>query len=144
MKARADIAELLHAGLSDRAIGRQLNADPKTVSAVRVALGLPKARPGKKPAATVQDLFWERVRPTDDGHLLWTGCTTGGTPVLRHGGRQYTARAVAFRLRHGRDPEGYVTPACTVERCVRPECMDDRITRQRTDALFTAIFGEAS
>lgn len=144
MKIRADIAELLHTGLSNRAIARQLSVDTKTVAAARTVLRLPKAKPGPRPAATPETLFWQRVQHTSNGHLLWTGSTYDGTPVVRHGSQHYTARRIAFRIRHGRDPEGYVTVACTVDGCVRPDCMDDRITRQRTDRAFEAIFGAAA
>lgn len=145
MKIRADVAELLRAGYSDSAIERQLHVDHRTVGAVRELLNIPKAKRGRRPAATPEDLFWHRTQPADDGHLLWTGHLANGvTPALRHGGRLITAYRVAFRIRHGRDPEGKVTPSCDVDGCVHPNCMDDRTTRQRTASTYAAIFGELS
>lgn len=142
---RADVAELLRAGYSDRAIGRQLNTDPKAVSAARAALSLPKARPGKKPAATAEDLFWRRVQPTDDGHMEWTGYSIGGTPALRHGGRHHTAYRIAYRIATGRDPEGNARPSCGRDHCVKPGHHADRADRERekrVDALYDGIFGK--
>jgi hypothetical protein len=148
MNVRADIAELLHAGCSDSAIGRQLGVDPKkTVARARAHLGLPKAKSGKKPAATPEDLFWRRVQPTDDGHMEWTGSRSAGTPTLRHGGRQHTAYQLAFRITTGRDPEGYALPSCGRESCVKPGHHADRTDRareKRVNALYAGIFGGAA
>ncbi|MFD4559004.1 hypothetical protein ACFWP5_32575 [Streptomyces sp. NPDC058469] len=144
MKVRADVAELLHAGLPDRTIARELHVDAKGVSAARVALGLPKAKPGRKPAATPEDLFWRRVKPTDDGHMEWTGHTSAGTPILRHGGQLHTAYRIAFHIANGRDPEGYALPSCGREHCTKPghhEDRADRVREKRVNALYAGIFG---
>ncbi|KUF18420.1 hypothetical protein [Streptomyces silvensis] len=151
MNIRPDIAELLRAGLSDRAIAARLGVDAtKTVAPARRALGLPTARSGRKPAATPEALFWQRVQPTDGGHLIWTGSrcrasgAQGGCPTLRYGGRQYSAWRIAFRLRYGRAPEGKVALVCGVDGCVAPDHTEDRRIRERTSATFDAIFGGAS
>ncbi len=145
MTVRADIAELLHAGHSNRSIARQLNLDDKTVAADRARLGLPKPKPGRKPAATAEDLFWRRVQPVDGGHILWTGYLAnggahGGCPVFRHGGKLWSAYRVAFQIRHGREPEGKVTPTCDRDGCVAPDHTEDRRIRERTKATYAAIF----
>lgn len=149
MNVRADIAELLRAGYSDRAIARQLSVDAKqTVAPARAFLGLPKAKSGRKPAATPEDLFWRRVQPVDGGHILWTGhrqpAADGGCPVFRHGGRLWTAYRVAFKIRHGREPEGKVTPTCARYGCVAPNHTQDRRIRERTKETFAAIFGDVA
>ncbi|MER7738860.1 hypothetical protein ABTX34_11135 [Streptomyces sp. NPDC096538] len=149
MKIRADIVELLKAGHSDAAIARQLGVDRQcTVAPARAALGLPKHKPGPTPAGTPEDLFWKRAKPTDDGHMEWTGYRTrDGVPGLRHGGRIHTACRVAFRIANGRDPEGNVRPGCGRDGCVAPACQTDRLTRaeaRKVDALYGAIFGTAS
>ncbi|MGY0023712.1 hypothetical protein ACVHNB_32680 [Streptomyces sp. YJ-C3] len=146
MKIRADVAELLRAGLSDRAIARELGVDARlTVAPARTALGIPKARPGKPPAASAEDLFWRRTQPVDDGHILWTGSRDyTGTPSLRHGGRNLSALRIAFRLKHAREPEGHVTPTCDRDGCVAPAHTEDRRIRERTNTTFAAIFGEVS
>jgi hypothetical protein len=163
---RPDVAELLRAGLSNLAIARQLNVDAKaTVAPARAALGLPKAKPGYKGAATAEDLFWRRAKPTDDGHMEWTGFTSAGTPCLRYGGRNQTAYRVAYRIATGREPEGQALPSCGREHCVKPGHHEDRNDRaerrnrereerrraraeaaaerrreKRIDALYAAIF----
>jgi hypothetical protein len=144
---RADVAELLRAGLSDRAIARELNTDHKKVSAARTALGLPKAKPGKKAAGTAEDLFWRRARPTDDGHMEWAGFHSTGTPCLRHGGRNQTAYRIAYRIANGRDPEGKALPSCGREHCVKPGHHSDRHDRaaaRKVDDLYDAIFGASA
>ncbi|MFB7461237.1 hypothetical protein [Streptomyces sp. NPDC056188] len=147
MKIRADVAELLHADHSNRAIARQLHTDAKAVAAAREHLGIPKAKSGYKGAATPEDLFWRRVKPTDDGHMEWTGFYIGSTPGLRHGGRNHTAYRVAFRIANGRDPEGHALPNCGRDGCVKPGHHSDRADRareQRVNSLYAAIFEGAS
>jgi hypothetical protein len=145
VKIRPDVAELLHAGYSDAAVARQLGVDAKTtVARTRAALGLPKAKPGFRAAATAEDLFWRRARPLDDGHMEWTGTRTNGVPTLRHGGRVHTAYRLAFRIKHGREPVGHVRPGCNVEGCVHPRCMEDQPMRARTREMLAAIFGKSA
>ncbi|MFF8391832.1 hypothetical protein [Cellulosimicrobium funkei] len=149
MKVRADVAELLRAGHSNRAIARQLHTDAKDVAEARERLGLPKAKSGVKAAASVEDLFWRRVQPVGEGHILWTGHRNnggaeGGCPVLRHGGKLWSAYRVAFTIRHGREPQGKVTPTCDRDGCVAPDHTQDRAIREqekRVDALYAGIFG---
>lgn len=134
MTVRADIAELLRAGYSNQAIARQLHVDHKTAAAARTALGIPKAKSGYRGAATPEDLFWRRVRPTDDGHMEWTGFHGGGTPSLRHGGTNLTAYPIAYRIAHGRNPEGQALPSCGRDHCVKPGHHADRADRDRARA----------
>lgn len=144
---RGDVRELLHAGLSDTEIARQLGIDKSTSARARAALGLPKPKRGKRPAATPEDLFWKRVKPSRGGHMEWTGYAHGGTPSLRHGGQLHTAYRLAFRIANGRDPEGYALPACGREHCVKPGHHADRADRERekrVDALYAGIFGESA
>ncbi|MFE1264435.1 hypothetical protein ACFW5X_28395 [Streptomyces albogriseolus] len=149
MKVRADVAELLRAGYSNTAIARMLGVDREcTVAPARAALGIPKVKPGFKAAGSIEDLFWRRVRPLDDGHMQWDGYRAkNGVPVLRHNGCNQTAHRVAFRIAHQREPEGRVRPGCDRDGCVAPACQTDRITRaeaRKVDALYGAIFGGAA
>lgn len=145
MTVRPDVAELLRAGYGDRTIAGQLGVPWREVARSRQELGLPPALMGPKPAATVEDLFWRRVKPAEGGHMDWGGYHTAhGTPSLRHGDRLYTAYRIAFRIKHGRDPEGKALPCCTHNRCVAPGHHEDRVIRERTESTFAAIFGGAS
>ncbi|MFE0329037.1 hypothetical protein ACFW08_20090 [Streptomyces sp. NPDC058960] len=148
MKVRADVAELLRAGHSDRAIARQLHVDAKTVAAARAALGIPKAKSGYKAAATAEDLFWRRTQPTDDGHLMWTGTRNRHSgPSIRYSGRNLSAYRIAFRIANGREPEGYALPSCGRDGCVKPDHLADRASRaqaRKVDQLYAAIFGASS
>ncbi|WP_432164909.1 hypothetical protein [Streptomyces sp. bgisy031] len=146
MQIRVDVAELLRAGLSDKAIASELGVDAKkTVRRARIALGIAPVPSGKRPAGSPEDLFWRRVQPAEDGHLIWTGSRSSfGTPALRHGGKNLTALRIAFRIKHHREPEGHVTPTCDRDGCVAPAHTQDRRIRERTNTLFTAIFGEVS
>jgi len=141
---RADVAELLRAGLSNAAIARQLRMDTRPIAAARHALRLPNVKPGRRPAGAPIDLFWQHVERLDDGHLRWTGYRNDGIPALTTRGRVCSARRVAFRACRDRDPVGYVLPGCGLDECVAPEHLTDRRMREqqaRADALYTQIFG---
>ncbi len=145
MNPRATIEELLRAGLSDRAIARQLAIPRGRITKARRDLGIPALPTHPRPRA-VEDLFWRRVEFLDDGHWKWTGAhNEKGTPVLKHGARDEarneTAYRVAWRLQHSRDPEGLVLPGCGYDQCVRPGHVEDRVLRDQVGAAFTAIFG---
>ncbi|MFF1282191.1 hypothetical protein [Streptomyces sp. NPDC058299] len=140
MKVRADVAELLRAGHSNRAIADQLHVDAKkTVAPARAALGLPKAKPGYKGAASAEDRFWRQVRRTDDGHMEWTGFSVGGAPTLRYGRKNHSAYRIAYRIVTGRDPEGNARPSCGRDHCVMPGHHSDRADRARAQARAAFI-----
>ncbi|WP_425832625.1 hypothetical protein [Streptomyces fractus] len=145
MKVRVDVAELLRAGLADHVIAWRLGVDAaKTVRPARAALRIPQVPPGRRAAASVEDLFRRRTLPVEGGHVLWTGHRNhDGTALLRHGDTLYSALRVAFRMRYEREPEGHVTRTCDRPGCVAPDHTQDRRIRARTDATFTAIFGGA-
>lgn len=132
MTVRADIAELLHAGLGDRTIARQLSVTTASVTAARAELGLPKARGGIKRATSVEDLFWRRTQPVDGGHLDWDGhLTSNGTPGIHWNRGMHSALRVAYRIRTGRDPEGYAHVTCEHAGCVAPQHVDDTAVTPR-------------
>lgn len=132
MTIRADIRELLHAGYGDRTIARQLSVTTSTVTAARTELGLPKAQGGFKRAANVEDLFWKRTLPADDGHLDWDGhLTSNGTPGIHWNRAMHSALRVAYRIRTGHDPEGYAHVTCEHPGCVAPQHVDDTAVTPR-------------
>jgi hypothetical protein len=95
-------------------------------------------------AMTLEEAFRHHAEPVDGGHVRWTGSTSHKTPSVWFSGSTYSAYKVAFRLHHGREPEGLVTPACGMPGCVAGAHVEDRPMRQRTDSLYAAIFGVAS
>jgi len=147
-KIRADVAELLRAGYGDTTIARRLGVTVSTVKKARSALRLPAARSGNKVAGSVEDLYWRYAQLLDDGHASWSGHRTSkGTPCMRWGGRTghlYSAYRVAFRIHHGREPEGFAIPGCGMPACVAGPHITDRLMREqqaRADALYARIFG---
>lgn len=145
MKVRADIAALLQAGVHHQDIARQLHVSRKTVSAAHHALQLPpRVRGGGAPHATLVDAYRAHATPVDDGHVQWTGPMDGSLPVVCHSGQRTPAPRVAFRLHHGRDPEGRLRRTCDMPSCAAGAHYADRRIRQanqRADRAFAAIFG---
>lgn len=147
MRIRADIAELLHAGVPQVTICRQLRCAPVTVQRHREALGLPPPKSTRTLPATVEDAFRQYVRPTEDGHAEWTGPRNGGSPRVTHDEVAYSAYRVAFRIAKGREPEGRARPTCGRDGCVKPGHHADRAGRaeaRKADQLYARIFGGAS
>lgn len=137
--SRNAITELLHAGLSDRAIGRQLNAPVRAVAALRRELNLPRAKSGPRPS-TVEDRFWRRAVPTDDGHLLWPAITIHGADLRHDDGHTESVHRIAFRIGNRREAEGLVRTGCGTTGCIHPRHVEDAAMRQQ----YAAIFGEAA
>lgn len=133
MTVRADVAELLRAGYGDRTIARQLgDVTISSVTRARTLLRIPKARGGNKAAASAEDLFWRRIKPVDGGHMEWAGNRSSrGTPVIHWQRTTLSAYRIAYRIRHGHDPQGYGHTACDHEGCVAPEHVADSATTPR-------------
>ncbi|MFD8234053.1 hypothetical protein ACFV20_19495 [Streptomyces sp. NPDC059696] len=138
MNVRADVAELLHAGYGDRTIARRLNVTEPSVTDARAALNLPAGRPGPKATDTIEDRFWRRAQPTDDGHLLWPAYDATYGSVIKHGGKSRSVHRVAFRIGNGREPRGHVTSGCGRTGCVHPRHVEDRAMRNQYNAIFGA------
>ncbi|WP_141746611.1 hypothetical protein [Streptomyces sp. LUP30] len=67
----------------------------------------------------VEDAYWAFAVFDDLGHAHWTGPTASNqSPKVVAGEKPETAYRVAFRLHHGRQPDGPVHPACGIPRCV--------------------------
>lgn len=93
---------------------------------------------------SLEERFQRHTEPVSGGHVRWTGSTSHGTPVVRQGSSTHSAYRVAFRLEYGREPVGPVTSGCGMPSCVAGAHLEDRPMRQRTNDLFTAIFGETA
>ncbi|MDX3248820.1 hypothetical protein [Streptomyces sp. ME18-1-4] len=108
--------------------------------------------------ASMEEAFARHAKPADDGHVQWTGSMSHTTPTVWCGTTTYSAYKIAFRLHHGRDPEGVVTSSCDMPGCVAGAHVEDRPMRQRRqqeeqraarremqlDRLYADIFGEAA
>ncbi|MDN3244106.1 hypothetical protein [Streptomyces sp. ZSW22] len=130
---REEIAALLGAGdLTESAIAEQTGVSRPTVASVRKTLGLPAPGKGKAPEyATVEDAFRAHAVPATGGHTEWTGVRTGANaPMVRYRSDSLSAYRVAFRLHHGRDPEGVVYPTCGQPGCVAGAHLADTPMRQ--------------
>lgn len=148
MKVRDDIAQLLHAGVPQIQIARQLHCAQITIQRTREALGLPAPGRGRRPAAaTLEEAFRAHLEPTDDGHVRWTGAVNSyGSPKVTANRETQSAYRIAFTLHHGREPVGRVTAGCGLQGCVRGDHIADQPMRQanqRADRAFAAIFGGA-
>jgi hypothetical protein len=128
---RSQIVELLGQGLSNCAIARELHVDKARAGAIRKELGLPNV--AMQPL-TLEQKWTARTKAVDGGHLEWTGEHVGpaGTPLMRYKERSYTAAAIAFQIRTGHEPIGYVLAECDHHHCVAPEHVEDEPGRQRT------------
>lgn len=139
MKVRVDIAELLRAGLGNNAIAKQLHCDRAVVARSRAALRIPNV---SRQPLTLEQTWASNTREVEGGHLEWTGLkATGGTPVMSYRGKMHTATRIAFRIKHGREPVGYVFAECALHHCVSPDCVDDDLGRARTREQLRYLTG---
>lgn len=137
---QAEITELLQQGLSNLRISQRLRCDKHRVARIRQQLGIPNV---PMQPLTLEEKWATKTRPVDGGHLEWTGGrqSISGTPVLLYKQRLHTATAVAFRIRHGREPEGYAFAECGFEHCVAPEHVDDQAARMKTREALRYLTG---
>ncbi|MEW1638605.1 hypothetical protein AB0469_31675 [Streptomyces sp. NPDC093801] len=143
MKIRADIAEMLRDGLTDRQIEKQAGVNHVRISAARAAMGIPKCRGGQRPQESLEKGLRDRAREVAGGHWEWLGTFSRSCPVFRFNGIRVTAYRAAFVARYGRRPVGAVRPVCGYPHCVAPDHVDDQAGRDRTDAVYAALFGGA-
>ncbi|QJT04397.1 hypothetical protein G9272_32280 [Streptomyces asoensis] len=111
-------------------------------------------RPARRRLTSLEEAFNQHAEPIDGGHVRWIGSTSHTTPSVWFGGTTYSAYKVAFRLHHGRNPEGTVTSGCDVPHCVAGAHVEDRPMRERRqqeerqetqlDRLYAGIFGSAA
>lgn len=137
---RAEIVALIQQGKSNSAIARELRCDKGRAARIRHELGLPNA--AIQPL-TLEEKWAARTRLVDGGHLEWLGEHVGaaGTPVMRYRENSYTAAAIAFRIRTGRDPQGYAIAECDVRHCVAPDHVEDEPGRQRAREQLRYLLG---
>lgn len=84
--------------------------------------------------ATIEERFRAGTVRVDGGHLLWT--LSG---EIRWQRKSHQPARVAFEIRTGRAPVGYVFPDCGMHGCVEPGHVDDAPGRERTAAQLAAV-----
>lgn len=136
----AEIRQLLPHHSSE-AIARQLGVDRAAVRRIRAEAGIPYVRPEQ--VRTLEEKWATRTRPIDGGHLEWIGerGNTAGTPVMRYKDEYYSPAAVAFRIKHGRDADGYAIADCGMKHCVAPDHVEDEAGRQRNREQLRYLMG---
>lgn len=90
-------------------------------------------KPTQPPPATLEEAFTRRTHRTSDGHVVWYGA-----PQMKFGGEKRNPLRVAFRLAHGRDPDGPVRRKCDGRLCFAGEHLTDRVIRDAEVECGTA------
>jgi hypothetical protein len=126
---------------SSNAIARMLGVDRAAVRRIRGEAGIPYVP--VEQARTLEEKWASHTRPVDGGHLEWTGerQSTSGTPVMRYKDGNYSPAAVAFRIKHGRDAEGYAIADCELKHCVAPDHVEDEADRRRIREQLRYVTG---
>jgi hypothetical protein len=139
---RADIIAMLRDGHSNSRIVRELRCDKQRVIRIRAELGLPAYVPVEQ-TRTLEEKWALSTQPVDGGHLEWTGerVNAAGTPVMRYKEESYSPAAIAFRIRHGRDPQGYTIADCGMQHCVAPDHVEDEAGRRRNREQLRYLMG---
>ncbi|MCZ7414290.1 hypothetical protein [Streptomyces sp. WMMC897] len=137
----AAIAALLRAGRTYAQIRRAVpGASYNLIAQVRRAHNIPPNR-AHRPRRSPQDSYRLYATPTEDGHAHWTGPWAGRMPQITiRTGHAVSALRVAFRMHHGREPDGYVRPGCSDPKCVAGDHLTDRRIRHHINQLHRAIF----
>lgn len=139
---RADIIAMLQDGHSNRRISIELRCDKTRVRRIREELQLPQFVRAEE-TRTLNDKWHLFIRPVDNGHMEWTGThgTTSGTPLLSYKEKVYSAAAIAFHMRTGREPQGYAIADCGMQHCVAPEHIEDEAGRIRNREQLRYLTG---
>ena len=130
---REEIVALLRQGnLSESEIARRTGISRPTVHNVRKEYGLPAPILGSRSRYTsLEDAYRQHAVPAGDGHMKWTGVVSHqGAPMARVRHRTESAFQIGFRLHHGRESEGRVTPVCGMPDCVAGAHCEDRLMRR--------------
>ncbi|MFH8530495.1 hypothetical protein ACH4GE_18995 [Streptomyces tendae] len=142
------LATLYRAGTNDAEAARIVGISKSTAGMWRRRLAIGPAPKQPSPLLsplTLAEKWHTFARPVEGGHMEWTGpVRESGTMAFTHHGREYTARAAAFRIRTGRAPVGRVTAECEHPGCVAPACVEDDPGRARSRAQYSAVVGRAT
>ncbi|MET9012277.1 hypothetical protein ABZX74_15365 [Streptomyces olivaceoviridis] len=135
-----DILAMLRDGYSNQRISRELRVDKVRVARLRRAHDIPNV---VLQPLTLEQKWATRTRPVDGGHLEWIGerAKATNTPVMRYKEAGYSAAAIAFEIKHGRRPQGYVRADCDFKQCVAPDHVNDEAGRQEARRRLRAELG---
>lgn len=137
-----NVEALLRRGVRAALINEQTGVPLATLIRYRQRLGLPTPPRARPHVESLQSAFESRTRPGPDGHLVWTGGTSGGgAPYFMNASTNYSGYRVAFWLRTGTWPVGQARPECGTPHCVAPAHIDDTVTRTRDRAALAAVMG---
>ncbi|MFE9127021.1 hypothetical protein ACFYOF_16650 [Streptomyces sp. NPDC007148] len=143
--SREQIVAAIRTGKSSSAVSRELRVDRARVRRIRNELGLLPYVPVEQ-TRSLEEKWALFARLVDDGHMEWTGerGSANDTPLLRYKEKYYSAAAVAFRIEHGRDPEGYAIADCSRRHCIAPSHVQDEPGRmaRREERRRLAGYGE--
>ncbi|MFH8792251.1 hypothetical protein [Streptomyces sp. NPDC017941] len=127
-----DITAMLRDGHSNRRIASELHVDKHRVARIRTNLDLPQHVRAVQ-TRSLNQKWADNTQPTDGGHLKWTGehSKASGTPIMRHKQGFYSPAALAFEIKHGREPQGYVKAHCGHAHCIAPDHVSDAAGRRQ-------------
>lgn len=126
----SEIIAMIRDGHSNLRIARELHVDKTRVARLRRKLDIPNV---VLQPLTLEQKWATRTRPVDGGHLEWIGerAKATGTPVMRYKEASYSPAAIAFEIKHGRKPRGYVRADCDFKQCVAPDHVNDEVGRHQ-------------
>lgn len=140
--SREQIIAALREGKSVYRIVRDLHVDRARVRRIRDEIGQPVyTRPEEN--RTIEDKWRLYAKPIDGGHMEWTGerGMSANTPLVSFKERHHSAAAVAFKIRTGRDPQGYAMADCGMKHCVAPDHVEDEPGRRRNREQLRYLLG---
>lgn len=88
---------------------------------------------------TPEAKFNALTEPLDGGHVRWTGPMDGPHALFKHAGQRMRPLTYAFRLHHGREPQGTVRPGCGMSHCLAGAHLDDTPARRAHRAAYAVL-----
>lgn len=134
-----EIVKLLHDGRTDSHIELNLHVGRAAVTRIRAAEGI---APVVRPQTLYEKLLAGLGLPEDiDGHIVWIGVRSHGTPIIKHRGVEHPAAAIAFQIRTGRGQVGQARADCGMKHCMNGLHISDEIERRRMRLQLRAMIG---
>lgn len=118
--------------VSDAELGYRLDCSPDLVARVRESLGMdPMPLPPHNARLPREERLMIWSRPLPGGHRRWLGrvSSSHGVPLINN----VSALRIAFRMEHGREPEGPVFRDCRRSWCISGPHLTDQVLRAARD-----------